>query len=56
MLTGIGIALVVVLGMLVSWPVASIGLIPICVGIARLLIWKLDKQPTNDASNSDTAA
>jgi len=56
MLTGIGIALVVVLGMLVSWPVASIGLIPICVGIARLSIWKLDKQPTNDASNSDTAA
>ena len=56
MLTGFGIALVVILGMLVSWQVASIGLIPICIGIARLLIWKLDKQPTGDAPTSDTAA
>ncbi|MDA9240719.1 DUF6249 domain-containing protein [bacterium] len=56
MLTGIGIALVVILGMLFSWQVASIGLIPICIGIARLLIWKLVKQPTSDAPNSDSAA
>jgi len=37
--------------------VASIALIPLCVGIARLLIWKLDaKKSLEHDSDSDSAA
>jgi hypothetical protein len=44
-LSGIGSGLFLFLGMLVGWGVASVALIPLCIGIARLLIWKLSEQP-----------
>ena len=43
-LSGIGSGLFLFLGMLVGWGVASVALIPLCIGIARLLIWKLSEQ------------
>ncbi|MFB0995047.1 MAG: DUF6249 domain-containing protein, partial [Porticoccaceae bacterium] len=44
MLTGIGIGLLLFLGILVGWDVASVALIPLFIGLARLLIWKLSTQ------------
>ena len=57
LLSGVGIGFFLFLGLMVGWDVASIALIPLCVGIARLLIWKLDaKKPLEHVSDSDSAA
>ena len=44
MLTGIGVGLLLFLGILTGWDVASVALIPIFIGLARLLIWKLSSK------------
>ena len=41
MLTGIGIGLYLFLGLFVGWGIASIALIPLFIGLARIVIWKL---------------
>jgi hypothetical protein len=42
--------------MLVGWGVASVALIPLCIGIARLLIWKLSEQQAEiEPHNNNTA-
>jgi|MGYP006089229301 hypothetical protein len=57
MLSGIGTGLFLFLGILVDWDVASIALIPLCIGIARLLIWKLGEQPgETEARNTNASA
>ena len=57
LLSGVGIGFFLFLGLMVDWDVASIALIPLCVGIARLLIWKLDaKKSLEHDSDSDSAA
>ncbi|MDG0968672.1 MAG: DUF6249 domain-containing protein [Porticoccaceae bacterium] len=48
MLTGIGIGLYLFFGMYLSWNFASIALIPLFIGIARLLMWKLGDQKTSE--------
>ncbi len=56
-LCGIGLGLILCFGFLADWSVGAIGLIPLCIGLARLLIWKLDqKNAENDAANTDPAA
>lgn len=56
-LSGIGSGLFLFLGMLVGWGVASVALIPLCIGIARLLIWKLSEQQAEmEPRNTSTAA
>lgn len=56
-LSGIGSGLFLFLGMLVGWGVASVALIPLCIGIARLLIWKLSEQQVEtQPGNTSTAA
>lgn len=42
MLTGIGVGLLLFLGLFLGWDVASVALIPLFIGLARLLIWKLN--------------
>ena len=55
-LSGIGSGLFLFLGMLVGWGVASVALIPLCIGIARLLIWKLSEQQAEiEPRNNNTA-
>jgi hypothetical protein len=55
-LSGIGSGLFLFLGMLVGWGVASVALIPLCIGIARLLIWKLSEQQAEiEPHNNNTA-
>ena len=41
MLTGIGIGLYLFLGLLIGWDIASVALIPLFIGLARIVIWKL---------------
>ena len=41
MLTGIGIGLYLFLGLLMNWDIASVALIPLFIGLARIVIWKL---------------
>ena len=41
MLTGIGIGLYLFLGLFIGWGIASIALIPLFIGLARIVIWKL---------------
>jgi len=41
MLTGIGIGLYLFLGLLMDWNIASVALIPLFIGLARIVIWKL---------------
>jgi hypothetical protein len=56
-LSGIGSGLFLFLGMLVGWGVASVALIPLCIGIARLLIWKLsEQQAETEPHNTSNAA
>lgn len=56
-LSGIGSGLFLFLGMLVGSGVASVALIPLCIGIARLLIWKLsEQQAETQPGNTSTAA
>ena len=56
MLSGIGTGVFLFLGLLVDWGVASIALIPICIGIARLLIWKLGEQKAEIEAHSNSTA
>jgi|TARA_B110000093_G_scaffold140952_1_gene151648 hypothetical protein len=44
MLTGIGVGLLLFLGILIGWDVASVALIPIFIDLARLLVWKLSSK------------
>lgn len=53
-LSGIGSGLFLFLGMLVGWDVASVALIPLCIGIARLLIWKLSEQQAEAESRDNS--
>ena len=55
-LCGIGMGIFLFFGLMIDWGIASVGLIPLCIGIARLLIWKLDKPAASDAPNTDTTA
>ncbi|MDG1307163.1 MAG: DUF6249 domain-containing protein [Porticoccaceae bacterium] len=55
-LSGIGSGLFLFLGMLVGWNVASVALIPLCIGIARLLIWKLSEQQAEAGSRDNSTA
>ena len=48
MLIGIGIGLYLFLGMYLSWNFASIALIPLFIGIARILIWELGGQKKSE--------
>ena len=51
MLTGIGIGLYLFLGLLIGWDIASVALIPLFIGLARIVIWKLGatNMPTDRA-------
>jgi len=40
-LTAIGLGLFVFLGSMIGWNIATVALIPLCIGIARIIIWKL---------------
>ncbi len=39
---GIGIALIVFLGLTAGWAVGAVGLIPLFIGIARIVSWKME--------------
>lgn len=41
-LTGTGIGLFLFLGFVAGWPESTIGLIPLFIGLAQLLIWKIE--------------
>ena len=48
-LTAIGLGLFVFLGSMIDWDIATVALIPLCIGIARIIIWKLsDKTSTGN--------
>jgi len=48
-LTAIGLGLFVFLGSMIGWNIATVALIPLCIGIARIIIWKLsDKTSTGN--------
>ena len=51
MLMGIGTGLFLFLGMLIDWGVASVALIPLFIGVARVVIWRLDHRVENSADN-----
>lgn len=51
MLMGIGTGLFLFLGMLIDWGVASVALIPLFVGVARVAIWRLGDQAEKVADN-----
>jgi len=40
---GSGIGVLVALGLLAGWEVGALGLIPFFIGLARLLVWKLER-------------
>ena len=48
-LTAIGLGLFVFLGSMIDWDIATVALIPLCIGIARIVIWKL-----SDTTSSST--
>jgi len=45
----VGIAVAIFLGTVAEPEVATLGLIPMAIGIARLLSWKYDKQSRDDS-------
>ncbi|MBN1379358.1 MAG: hypothetical protein JXA04_08985 [Gammaproteobacteria bacterium] len=45
-LMGIGVGLLIALGILVGWNVGALGFIPFFIGLARVIIWKLDSKTT----------
>jgi len=46
--TIVGIAIAIFLGVAEDWQAATLGLIPIAIGVSRLISWKFDD--TNDKS------
>ena len=51
MLMGIGIGLFLFLGMLIGWDIASVALIPLFIGVARVVIWSLGNRTETKADN-----
>ncbi len=43
-LMGVGLGVILGLGILAGWEVGALGLIPFFIGLARLLIWKLEEK------------
>jgi hypothetical protein len=46
-LTAIGLGLYIFLGSLIGWDIATVALIPLCIGIARIVIWKLSDKTSS---------
>jgi hypothetical protein len=46
-LTAIGLGLFIFLGSLIDWDIATVALIPLCIGIARIVIWKLSDKTSS---------
>ena len=46
-LTAIGLGLFVFLGSMIDWDIATVALIPLCIGIARIVIWKLSDKTSS---------
>ena len=46
-LTAIGLGLYIFLGSLIGWDIATVALIPLCNGIARIVIWKLSDKTSS---------
>lgn len=42
LLMGIGLGLLIALGVLAGWQIGALGLIPFFIGLARVVIWKLE--------------
>lgn len=49
-LVGVGIGVLIALGILAGWKVGAIGLIPLFIGLARLLIWKISTNKEGEQS------
>ncbi len=43
LLMGVGVGLLLALGFLAGWNIAAIGLIPFFIGVARVVIWRLEE-------------
>jgi hypothetical protein len=46
-LTAIGLGLYIFLGSLIGWDIATVALIPLFIGIARIVIWKLSDKTSS---------
>ena len=46
-LTAIGLGLFIFLGSMIDWDIATVALIPLCIGIARIVIWKLSDKTSS---------
>jgi hypothetical protein len=46
-LTAIGLGLYIFLGSFIGWDIATVALIPLCIGIARIIIWKLSDKTSS---------
>jgi len=51
MLMGIGTGLFLFLGLLIDWGVASVALIPLFIGVARVVIWVLSNRTETKTDN-----
>jgi len=51
MLMGIGTGLFLFLGMLIGWGIASVALIPLFIGVARVVIWSLGNRTETKVDN-----
>jgi hypothetical protein len=52
-LMGVGLGVLIALGMLAGWDVGALGLIPFFIGLARLIIWTLEKDRTDTISGTE---
>ena len=54
LMTGAGIGLLLALGVLAGWEIGAIGLIPIFIGLARVVIWRLEDGKKEEISESSS--
>ena len=55
-LTLVGLAIAIFLGVVEDWETATLGLIPIAIGVARLVSWKYGNDQNNGPSQNDSNA